>query len=63
LILVGDTQLRRDLQSTVLKAYSTATLLKGALGEMAKGTSNAPQADRDAAAKMTRDRFEQLRDQ
>jgi hypothetical protein len=64
LILVRDTQLRRDMQSTVLKVHSTATLLKAALAdEMAKQRENAAQAEQETAKNLTRHRFDQLRHQ
>jgi hypothetical protein len=63
LILVKDTQLRRDIQAVILKVHSTANLLKAAVAdEIAKRAANAPAADTDAATKMTRHRFDQLRD-
>ena len=63
LILVKDDQLRRDIQAVILKVHATANLLKAAVvDEMAKRAPNIPVADLDAATKMSRHRFDQLRD-
>lgn len=64
LIVIRDTQLRRDIQSTVLKVHSTAQLLVAAINdEIKKQAEKAPQPDIDAAERLKRHRFDQLRDQ
>jgi reverse gyrase len=64
LILINDTTLRRDIQSTILKVHGTANLLKvSVVDEQTKQNAHAPQAELEAAARMTRHRFDQLRHQ
>ena len=64
LILINDTTLHRDIQSTILKVHGTANLLKvSVVDEQTKQNAHAPQAELEAAARMTRHRFDQLRHQ
>jgi hypothetical protein len=64
LILIDDASLRRDIQSTILKVHGTAALLRAAVvDEQTKQNAHAPQTELEAAARMTRHRFDQLRHQ
>jgi hypothetical protein len=64
LVMIEPAQLRRDIQSTILKVHGTANFLKAAvLDEITKRNANASETEQNASKDLTHHRLQQLRDQ